>query len=155
MRQAANLWAAKRALWQALVAELERDASLSIVDSMPVPVCRFARAYRCRLFRGEAAFGRDETARPTFYGFRLHLRIPWPGVIAAVELAPGNAFDLAMAPEMLSGATGWALADRNYGSPALRMAVAAHGLTFVAPPPHRNRLGATRRALSRQARLGA
>jgi hypothetical protein len=26
---------------------------------MPLPVCLFARAYRCSRFRGEAAFGKD------------------------------------------------------------------------------------------------
>jgi len=132
-RQAANLWAAKRAFWQALVAHTRRDAAISILDSMPVPVCRFARAYRCRLFRGEAAFGRDELARQTYYGFRLHLRVAWPGVITAVELAPANVSDLAAAPELLADARGWALADRNYWSPTLRAALAAGGLALLAP----------------------
>ncbi len=133
LRQAANLWGVKRALWRALVEQLRRDAAVSILDSMPVPVCRFARAYRCRLFGGEAAFGHDELARQTFYGFRLHLRITWPGVITAVDLAPANASDLALAPELLAGARGWALADRNYWSPALRAELAPRGLTLLAP----------------------
>ncbi len=133
LRQAANLWAAKRALWRMLVEQIQSDAALSVIDSMPVPVCRFARAYRCRLFRGEAAFGHDELARQTFYGFRLHLRITWPGVITAIDLAPANASDLAVAPELLAGAEGWALADRNYWSPVLRSELAARGLTLLAP----------------------
>src|SRR3712207_3852179 len=52
LRQAANLWAVKQALWQRLAAAIRRDAALALVDSLPVPVCRFARAYRCRGFRG-------------------------------------------------------------------------------------------------------
>ncbi len=54
---------------------------ISIIDSFPVPVCRFARAKRCKRFAGEAAFGYDEMAKQTFYGFRAHLRIAWPGVM--------------------------------------------------------------------------
>ena len=52
LRQAANLWAVKHALWQRLAAATRRDAALVLVDSLPVPVCRFARAHRCRSFRG-------------------------------------------------------------------------------------------------------
>jgi hypothetical protein len=79
-RQAANLWGVKRRLWQYLVTRLARDEAIGIVDSVPVAVCRFARARRCRLFGGEAAFGYDALMRQTCYGFRAHLRVAWPGV---------------------------------------------------------------------------
>jgi hypothetical protein len=39
------------------------------VDSFPVPVCRFARAPWCRLYANSAAFGHDEVARQTYYGW--------------------------------------------------------------------------------------
>src|SRR5215211_3735157 len=51
-RQAANLWAVKSALWQHLAATMSQDGALVIIDSLPVPVCRFARAHRCRRFAG-------------------------------------------------------------------------------------------------------
>ena len=48
VRQAANLWAAKERLWCWLRDELiSYDGALSIVDSVPLPVCRFARAPWC------------------------------------------------------------------------------------------------------------
>ena len=65
---------------------------------MPVPVCRFARAHRCRSLRGLSAFGHDPVAHQTYYGLRLHLRIAWPGVITAAVLAPANEADRAVAP---------------------------------------------------------
>jgi hypothetical protein len=37
--------------------EAELDRRLSLVDSFPVPVCRFARARRCRRLRELSAFG--------------------------------------------------------------------------------------------------
>jgi hypothetical protein len=41
------------------------DPAISILDSFPMPVCRFGRAYRCRRLAGLAAFGRDEApSRP-------------------------------------------------------------------------------------------
>jgi hypothetical protein len=135
-RQAANLWAMKRALWQALLVEIACDPLLSVIDSVPVPVCRFARAKRCRLFAGEAAFGYDELAHQTCYGFRAHLRIAWPGVITALELAPASASDLALTPEILStepAASGWVLADRNYWSPVLHDALREAAISLLAP----------------------
>src|SRR4051794_20672381 len=64
------------------------DPAVTLIDSMPVPICRFARAHRCRGFRGLAAFGYDALAHQTYYGLRLHLRVAWPGVITAATLAP-------------------------------------------------------------------
>ena len=84
---------------------------------MPVPVCRFARAHRCRSLRGLSAFGHDPVAHQTYYGLRLHLRIAWPGVITAAVLAPANEADLAVAPQLLAGLAGWALGDKGYWSP--------------------------------------
>ena len=132
-RQAAALWAAKAALWQHLVSMTRRDRRLSIVDSFPVPVCRFARATFCRRFRGVAAYGRDHVARQTFYGFRAHVRVEWPGVIVAAELAPGNVSDLAMVDEVSAGATGTLLGDRAYWSPDKRAELAERDLELLAP----------------------
>src|SRR5689334_17097350 len=92
LRQAANLWVAKHALWRRLLAMTGHDPAAALIDSMPVPVCRFARAHRCRGFRGLAAFGHDPVAHQTYYGLRLHLRVAWPGVItAAAPRALGGA----------------------------------------------------------------
>lgn len=79
LRQAANLWAVKRGRWQALVTQVHRDAQLSILDSVPIPVCRFARAKQCRLFPGVATCGRDPCLPGTFFGLRAHLRGYRPG----------------------------------------------------------------------------
>jgi hypothetical protein len=58
-RQAANLWKIKERFWQELLALAPHDPAFAICDSLPLPVCLFARAYRCRRFKGEAAFGKD------------------------------------------------------------------------------------------------
>src|SRR5690349_6156536 len=135
LRQAANLWAVKLALWRRLLAMAGHDPAVALIDSMPVPVCRFARAHRCRSFRGLAAFGHDPVAHRTYYGLRLHLRVAWPGVITATTLAPANEADLAVAPRLLAG---WALGDKGYWGPALRAELAPGGLDLVAPPRGKN-----------------
>src|SRR5437016_3235848 len=62
-RQAANLWALKERLWLRLLLQTPHDPTLGLLDSFPVPVCGFARAPRCRRFRGEAGYGRDPITR--------------------------------------------------------------------------------------------
>ena len=133
LRQAANLWGVKQALWRHLAAATRHDPAVALIDSLPVPACRFARAHRCRSFRGFAAFGYDALAHQTFYGFRLHLRVARPGVITAAALAPANEADRAVAPQLLAGPTGWALGDKGYRSPALRAEPAPVGLDLIAP----------------------
>ncbi len=132
-RQAANLWRWKERLWQLLLKHIPHDPRINLIDSFPVPVCRFARAPRCQLFRGDAAFGHDEVARGTYYGFRCHVRVCWPGIVAAVSLAPANEADLAVLPELVEGTWGFAVGDRNYWSPRLVVDFAAHGLALLAP----------------------
>lgn len=133
-RQMANLWVAKERLWRHLLHRIGFDPQISLVDSFPVPTCRFARAYRCRILAEESAFGYDETSKQTFYGLRAHLRVAWPGVIVGVSLAPANVHDLSVAEELLEGTQGWALGDRNYHSPDLaERLLAGEGLRLLSP----------------------
>jgi Transposase DDE domain len=141
-RKAANLWAVKAQLRQQLLAQVSYDPAVSILDSFPMPVCRFGRAYRCRRLAGLAAFGRDEGAKQTFYGVRAHLRVCWPGVICDGHLAPANLHDLAVADELLADAHGWALGDRSYWSPARAELLAAQDVWLVAPPRSARKIGA-------------
>ena len=61
------------------------------------------------------------------------MRISWPGIISELEIAPANASDLALAPEVLAGAQGWVLGDRGYWSCTLREELARAGLALLAP----------------------
>lgn len=133
LRQAANLWAVKKMFWKHLLSRIRFDPEVSLIDSSPVPVCRFARAYRCKRLAEESAFGFDEMSKQTFYGLRVHLRVCWPGVIVDVELAPANAHDLHLAGELLEDTKGWALGDRNYWSPDLTERLADEGLRLLSP----------------------
>jgi hypothetical protein len=132
-RQAANLWVMKQQLFEYLSHMVPHDPLISVVDSFPMPVCRFARANRCRIFAGQAAFGYDEVARQTYYGLRAHVRICWPGVIVGSILAPANVHDTEAAEELLENAHGWALGDRNYWKPEWQAALKAQGLYLLAP----------------------
>ena len=132
-RQAANLWRVKESLWQHLSRNLEVDRAISLIDSFPVPVCRFARATRCRRLREVSAYGYDELAHQTFFGVRAHLRVCWPGVIVGLHLSPANVHELPVAERLLERAKGWALGDRNYWSPVVREKLSRQGLRLLAP----------------------
>ena len=141
-RQAANLWAVKEMLWKHLLARVCFDPEVSLIDSFPVPTCRFARAYRCRILAEESAFGYDEMTKQTFYGLRAHLRVCWPGVIVEMDLAPANVHDLRLAEELLQEAQeGWVLGDRNYWSPELEERLGEEGLSLLAPYKSKKREG--------------
>lgn len=133
VRQAANLWKVKERVWQRTLTQLGYDPAISLIDSFPVPVCRFARATRCRRLREVSAYGYDELAHQTFFGVRAHLRVCWPGVIVGLHLSPAHVHELSVAERLLERAQGWALGDRNYWSPTLSEKLAAQGLCLLAP----------------------
>ena len=142
-RQASNLWVAKERLWQHLLERVRFDPLVSLVDSFPVPVCRFARAYRCRILSEESAFGYDEMNKQTFYGFRAHFHVCWPGVVVGFSLAPANVHELSVAEGLLEGARGWVMGDRNYWSPNLTGWLSEQGLDLLAP--YKSKKGSPRR----------
>jgi hypothetical protein len=133
VRQAANLWRLKERLWQHVLDQIPHDPAFAIVDSLPLPVCQFARAYRCRRFRGEAAFGKDTLVRQTFYGLRLHVRLEWPGVIVRCCLAPANVHELKAVPALAEQTVGIVVGDRNYWSPATTAEWRQLGVALLAP----------------------
>ncbi len=138
-RQAANLWKVKERLWQELLALAPHDPTIAICDSMPLPACLFARAHRCRRFKGEAAFGKDTLLKQTFYGFRVHVRICWPGVITRLSVAPANAHELSVLPELTERTYGVLVGDRNYHSPKTKEDLATKGIEALCPYSSKNR----------------
>jgi len=129
----------KALIWQELIRRLPYDPLISIIDSAALPVCRLARAYRCRRFKWEADYGFDEMSKQVFYGFRLHLRVAYPGVIVGVELAPASAHDTQLVHELTTKVRGWLLGDRNYWSPQLREELRLRNLILLASFKHRKR----------------
>jgi hypothetical protein len=125
-RQATNLSHCKERLWQHWLTIIPHEREFGLIDSLPLPVCRFARATFCHRFRYEdagqvrAAYGYDHVARQTFWNLRLHLHVAWPGLITRLTLAPAHQADVALAPQMLQGQKGIVIGDRNYHSPKVQ-----------------------------------
>jgi hypothetical protein len=133
-RQASNLWAVKERLWCWLRDGLiTYDPLVAILDSMPLPVCRFGRAGFSRQFRELGSYGKDHSDKQTFFGFRLHLRLCWPGLITQMFLAPANEADCEIAPVLTEGTRGLALGDRNYWVPLMQEELRNQGVILQAP----------------------
>lgn len=74
-----------------------------LIDSMPVPVCRRARARRSHKLRGKAFCGFCAAKKEKFFGWRLHLICTTDGIPVAFDLVPGGLHDLTPVHELAYG----------------------------------------------------
>ena len=95
------------AAWLGLAAEtlgaLFATGEAFLIDSMPVPVCRRARARRCRKVRGPEFCGYCAAKGEKFFGWRLHLVCTTAGIPVAFDLVPGGLHDLTPIHELTYG----------------------------------------------------
>jgi hypothetical protein len=151
IRHAANLWKVKRRLFEHITGRF-RDV-VTVIDSFPIPVCRFARARFSKLFKGVAAYGK-ELGDHTFYGFRLPVTINSLGMIQACDLAPANVHDIRMLPELTEGDRGMLLGDRAYLShPLHEQLLAQQGLELSVPTKYSEPTPLTPDQLGKRKRL--
>jgi hypothetical protein len=118
-----------------LVTELYRDGEAFIIDSMPLPVCKRARAGRCKKVRGKAYCGYCVAKREKFFGWRLHLICTTDGVPVNFDLLPAAEQDLTPVHELTfslpDGVT--VFGDKGYISdPDAASIFSACGVRFVA-----------------------
>lgn len=74
--------------------DLARDGEVFIIDSMPAPVCRRKRAWRCRKVRGKDYCGFCAAKNEKFFGWRLHLICTPDGVPVTFAVLPALHHDL-------------------------------------------------------------
>jgi hypothetical protein len=73
------------------------------IDSLPIPVVQFhlVPGAASEWATHAAAFGKVPSKKLTIFGYKLHLLVTLGGVILDFVLAPANANDLTIAPELL------------------------------------------------------
>lgn len=65
-----------------------------VIDSFPLPVCKFGRAHYCHSFCTEGAnYGRFPSKKETYSGFKVHALITLEGYISAFEITPASVDD--------------------------------------------------------------
>lgn len=108
-----------------------------IVDSFPLPVCKFGRARYCRNFRTEeASYGKCPSKKETYFGYKVHALVTADGYIAKYEIGRASEDDregLYRLTENISGIT--VIGDKGYVGETLRENLADRGITLIAMRP--------------------
>ncbi len=134
VRQAANLHAVKQILQERLAFILGAFSdSLHLIDGLPMPVCKFARAYFSKLFKGNATYGYCATKKEHYYGFRGHLVINSIGVITAATFTAANIDERDVCPELVKKIRGLLVGDKGYMRPALQEELTVNDLYLQTP----------------------
>jgi len=128
-KQAANLHVVKRMLQENLACKLGAFTdTLHMIDGLPIPVCKFARAHFSQVFIGKAAYGYCATKQERYYGFRGHIVISSIGIVTAATFAAANIDERDVCPELLGRLRGLALGDKGYIRPSLQEELAIQEL---------------------------
>ena len=110
-----------------------------IVDSFPLPICRFARARRLRIckesFETAPAFGYCPSQRSTFFGYKVHAVCTMQGVFKHFQISQGNIADIHYLQEVKDQFVNCILlADKAYLSNPLQINLFEnHNLTLITP----------------------
>lgn len=103
-RRRRDLWAVINLIRGALLPQLGVPFEpYRLIDSVPIPVCHYARAPRCQVFAGQAGFGFCAAKDEKFYGFKLHLLITPTGVVTDFVLAAADPHDSQLVWELVDG----------------------------------------------------
>ena len=70
-----------------------KDDDIRIIDSMPIPVCKFGRAYFSKLFKDIATYGHCASKKETYFGLKLHALVTTNGFITNFILTAANIDD--------------------------------------------------------------
>ena len=70
------------------------DSRYFVIDSFPLPVCKFGRARYCRSFRENGAnYGKCPSKKEAYFGFKVHALITLEGYITVFEITPASVDD--------------------------------------------------------------
>ncbi len=126
-RQAANLWYVKQLLQQRLACELGAYTDdIHIIDGFPVPICRFARAKRCKLFPGTATYGHCASKGETYKGFHGHVIVNYSGTITNLIFTSANVDERVSMFDLTEGVHGLLIGDKGYISQELKVHLQDH-----------------------------
>jgi hypothetical protein len=120
-----------------------------IVDSTPLPICRYVRAPRLRICQDQLSclpnFGRLVIDKKTFFGFKLHLACCPNGVIQNYLIAPASVSDISQLKELTSCLpdSSTVLGDKGYISKAIQLELFEKQKIEVYTPLRRNQRGPT------------
>lgn len=121
-KQASNLfWAIKKKVQKNIAHEVNAFSdSIHLVDGFPMRVCKFRRANKCRIFKGEANHGYCASKDEKYYGFSGHVVVSFSGAISGITVTTANASEREALREMIGHIEGLLIGDKGYISGTLK-----------------------------------
>lgn len=118
---------------------LDTKASVRIMDSTMLPVCKPHRTDSHKVAKNIAQFGKNWQG--WHYGFKLHASIDLKGVLSGIALTPANVYDAQMEHLLLNKNCRIAVGDTLYGARVMRERIwKRYGTIIIAPPfPKQNK----------------
>lgn len=118
-----------------LLSDMLSTSTIYIIDSMPIPVCRRARAKRCTKVRGAQYHGKCYAKDEWYFGWKLHLICDSTGIPAHFVLRPAHPHDTTAVDDLACTLPFGAilLGDSGYVSEPLRHQLdTRYGVTMIA-----------------------
>ena len=109
------------------------DDGLYIVDGIPLPICKFARAPRCHLFPDLASFGHCAAKKETYFGFKGLLVINAHGHIRGFYITAANTDERQALLDMDLKIEGDMLGDKGFLGAEFTQNIAQTGITMHTP----------------------
>lgn len=108
-----------------------------VIDSFPLPVCKFGQARYCHSFRGYGAnYGKCPSKKETYYGFKVHALITLEGYITAFEITPASVDDREGLRDMAENRLGLViLGDKGYTGERLYEDIKSQGICLMSLKP--------------------
>lgn len=108
-----------------------------VIDSFPLPVCKFGRARYCRSFREDGAnYGKCPSKKETYFGFKVHALITLEGYITAFEITPASVDDREGLRDFAENGLGLVvLGDKGYTGERLVEDMQAKGICLLSLKP--------------------
>lgn len=105
-----------------------------IVDSFPLPVCKFGRARYCRSFRGYgASYGKCPSKKETYFGYKVHALVTLEGYVVSFGVAPASQDDRDGLRDLVDGLSGlMILGDKGYVGEGFTQEMASQGVCLMA-----------------------
>ena len=132
-------------LWQLaeLVGDLLAQGTVFIIDSMPLPVCKWVRAPRCKKVQGRAFHGYCASKAARYFGGQLHLVCDAHGVPVTFQMLPARWDELVPVQELLADLPpgSQVVADKGYVSYQDEILAYFHGHVRLIPKYRKNMRG--------------
>ncbi len=101
---------------------------LHIIDGLPLPICKYARAGRCKVLNEISGFGFCAAKQEKYFGAKAHIAIDHQGLIKFITLTPANLDEREVLVNLCGVLQGDLLGDKGYISGEKQEILAQNGI---------------------------